>query len=290
MTDGGVSVVRRWQLAAALKALREDAEIRQEKAVELLRNGPGRWSRSKLSRIENREHTVKPREVEQLLDAYCVQDAKIRSELTQMANESGEQGWWIGFNNELPENLRPLLSIESGLTALRDFQNQLVHGLLQTSDYARAVTNAVNPGMFTPEELERRIAARMVRQQILNGDDAPHMHFILDHPILTRPIGNKKIMRDQLRRLLDLTEMPHITIQVIPDSSNGSPGLEGPFSILTLPDPIPDIGYTEGPAGSVYIEDREHVRTCTLRFGVLTEVALSPAESTEAIAKAMHGY
>ncbi|PRW64517.1 transcriptional regulator [Actinopolyspora mortivallis] len=289
MSDGG-SVVRRWQLAAALKALREDAGIRQERAVELLKRGPGRWSRSKLSRIENREHTLKPREVEQILDAYGVTDVNARDELVQLANESAEQGWWVSFNSELPEDLRPLLSIESGLVAMRDFQNQLIHGLLQTSDYARALINAVNPGMFTPEEVERRIAARMTRQQVVYSDDPPRMHFIMDQGILERPLGTPRVMRDQLCRLLELTEHPNITIQVLSKSSHAGPGLEGPFSILTLPDPIPDIGYTEGPAGSVYIEEREHVRTCTLRFGVLTELALSPAESVAEIDRAMKAY
>lgn len=288
--DGGVSVVRRWQLAAALKALRENADLRQEQAVEQLKQGAGRWSRSKLSRIENREHNVKPREVEQILDAYGVTDTGTREELARLAADSHEQGWWVSFNNELPESIRPLLSIEGGLVGLRDFQNQLVHGLLQTADYARAVMNAVNPGLFAPEELERRVAARMVRQQTVTHEEAPRMHFILDQTVLERIVGRATIMRDQLRKLLDLTENPNITIQVLPKETNGSPGLEGPFSILTLPDPVPDIGYTEGPAGSVYIEDREHVRACTLRFGVLTELALSRADSIDLITKTMNDH
>ncbi|MCI2421711.1 helix-turn-helix domain-containing protein [Saccharopolyspora sp. K220] len=288
--DGGTSVVRRWQLAAALKALREQAGIRQEAAVDKLRRGPGRWSRSKLSRIENREHNVKPREVEQLLDAYGVDDPATRDDLVQLASASREQGWWASFNNELPDDVRQLLSIEGGLVALRDFQSQLVHGLLQTADYARAVMHAVYPGTFAPDDVERRVAARMVRQQIFAKDKPPRMHFILDQTILERVIGRPSIMRDQLRKLLDMTENPDVTIQVLPKEVPGSPGLEGPFALLTLPDPIPDIGYTEGPAGSLYIEDREQVRSRTLRFGILTELALSRADSIDAITKAMKDH
>ncbi|WP_263399774.1 DUF5753 domain-containing protein [Saccharopolyspora pogona] len=152
--------------------------------------------------------------------------------------------------------------------------------------------NAVYPATFAPEELERRVAARMVRQQILSKNPPPNMHFILDETILDRAIGRRSIMRDQLRKLLDMTETSNIniTIQILAKQVGGSPGLEGPFSLLTLPDPIPDIGYTEGPAGSLYLEDREHVRTCTLRFGVLTELALSRAESIDRIAQAMDSY
>ncbi len=124
-SDGGTSVVRRWQLAAALKALREQADIRQEQGIDKLREGPGRWSRSKLSRIENREHNVKPREVEQLLDAYAVTAPTVRDELVRLATGSREQGWWASFNNDLPEGARPLLCIETGLVAMRDFQNRI---------------------------------------------------------------------------------------------------------------------------------------------------------------------
>ncbi|MGI8306792.1 helix-turn-helix domain-containing protein [Saccharopolyspora hattusasensis] len=289
-SESGLSVVRRWQLAAALKSLREQSDIRQEQAIDKLQRGPGRWSRSKLSRIENREHNVKPREVEQLLDAYGVNDPTVRDELVQLAQTSHEKGWWTSFNNELPDDVRQLLSIEGGLVALRDFQSQLVHGLLQTADYARAVMHAVYPGAFAPDDVERRVAARMVRQQILAMDNPPQMHFILDQTVLERVVGRPAIMRDQLRKLLDLTEKPSVTIQILPKEVPGSPGLEGPFTLLTLPDPIPDVGYTEGPAGSLYIEDREQVRSRTLRFGVLTELALSRADSIDAISRTMKDH
>jgi transcriptional regulator with XRE-family HTH domain len=288
--DGSISVVRRWQLAAALKAFREQANLTQDEAIERLATSAGRWSKSKLSRIENREHTVKPREAEQLLDAYRVADPATRDSLLRMAAEAQAQGWWVSFGNELPEDIRPLLSIEGGLIARRDFQTMLVPGLLQTPDYARAVMDAVYPGEFAPHELERRVAARMVRQQILARRDPPHLHFILDQAILERVIGKRSIMRDQLRRLLDVTENTSVTIQILPKDVGGSPGLEGPFSILSLPDPIPDIGYTEGPGGSLYIEDRDRVRAWTLRFGILTERALSRADSVDVIAEAAKGY
>lgn len=287
---GGASVVRHWQLAAAFKAMREQADLTQGEAVEVLRNGAGRWSSAKLSRIENRVHQVKPCEAEQLLDAYGVTEAKTRDALVRMAAEAKEQGWWVKFSADLPEEVKPLLSIEGGLVALRDFQNQLVHGLLQTPDYARAVMSAVNPARFTPEGLERRVAARMIRQHVLRKDEPPSLHFIMDQTVLERVVGQRSIMRDQLRKLLDLADSSSVTIQILPLDAGGSPGLVGPFAVLTLPDPIPDIGYAEGPAGTVYLEDREHVRTCTMRFGILTELALSRADSMDVIAEMMRRF
>ena len=288
--DASGSVVRRWQLAVALKVQREQAGLTQEQAIERLGTGQGRWSRSKLSRVENREHHVKPREVEQLLDAYGVTDAATRDALVQLAAPSRERGWWLSFGGELPEDWRPLLGLESGLIGLRDFQNQLVNGLLQTADYARALAMSINPGVLSPAELERRVALRMARQQILGKDPLPQLHFILDETILQRLVGDRIVMHDQMRKLLHATEKPNITVQVLPRDVGGSPGLEGPFTLLTLPAPIPDIGYTEGPAGTLYIEDRDRVRYWMLRFGILTQRALSRQDSAELISEAMHNY
>ncbi|MDQ2790231.1 MAG: transcriptional regulator [Pseudonocardiales bacterium] len=288
--DASGSVVRRWQLAAGLKAQREQAGLTQEQAIERLVTGSGRWSRSKLSRVENREHHVKPREVEQLLEAYGVTDSATSDELVQLSEVSREGDWWVRFAGDLPGGLRPLLSLESGLVALRDFQNQLVHGLLQSADYTRALAMSINPGRFSPAELERRVAARMARQQILAREDPPQLHFILDETILQRLIGDRIVMHDQTRKLLRATEKPNITIQILPRDVGGSPGLEGPFSILTLPAPIPDVGYTEGAQGTFYIEDRDRVRHWMLRFGMLTQRAWSREKSVEAIAEAMKNY
>lgn len=288
--DAGGSVVRRWQLAAALRAQREQAGLTQEQAIVRLGAGAGHWSRSKLSRVENREHHVKPREVEQLLDAYGVTDTENRDALVRLAVLPRERGWWLSFGGELPEDWRSLLGLESGLIGLRDFQSQLVHGLLQTTDYARALMMSIDPGVLSPAEVERRVALRVARQQILVKDPPPQLHFILDETILHRLVGDRIVMHDQMRKLLQATEKPNITVQVLPRDVGGSPGLEGPFTLLTLPAPIPDIGYTEGPAGTLYVEDRDRVRYWVLRFGILTQGALSRQESAELIAEAMHNY
>ena len=287
--DASGSVVRRWQLAAALKEQREQAGITQEQAIDRLVSGGARWSRSKLSRVENREHHVKPREVEQLLDAYGVTDAEPREGLMQLAARPRERGWWLSFG-ELPEHWGSMLGLESGLIGLRDFQNQLVHGLLQTTDYARALMMSINPGVLGPAEVERRVALRIARQQILDKDSPPQLHFILDETILQRLVGDRIVMHGQMRKLLAATEKPNVTVQVLPREVGGSPGLEGPFTLLTLPAPIPDLGFTEGPAGALYVEDRDLVRQWTLRFGILTQRALSCQESAELITEAMRSF
>jgi transcriptional regulator with XRE-family HTH domain len=278
------ATVRRWQLTETLKQLREQAGLTIEQAVNELSKKHGRWSRPKLSRIENRQQGVKPRDVEQLLDLYQA-DAKTRDHLLTLAETANERGWWLTYRRDLPEDFHPVFNLEIAATALMQFETLLVPGLLQTADYARAVISGITPGL-SDDEIDRRVAARLARQQILSKDKPPEFHVILDEVALERPIGRAQTMRGQLRRLVDACVSSSTTIQVLPKTIGASPALGGPFLILSLPEPIPDIGYTEGIGGGVYLESVEDIRRCTLRFGTLIEQALSPSESVDVIASA----
>jgi Domain of unknown function (DUF5753)/Domain of unknown function (DUF397) len=108
----------------------------------------------------------------------------------------------------------------------------------------------------------------MARQRVLNRPNPLRYHVILTDTVLTTPIGTRAVMRGQLARLVDAAESEHITIQVLPRSAGATPAVDGPFSVLTLPDPIPDFGYAEGQGGAMYIEDREHVRELLQRWGI----------------------
>ncbi|MBM7775727.1 transcriptional regulator with XRE-family HTH domain [Actinokineospora baliensis] len=278
------ATVRRWHLSNRLRELREHAGLTHDQVIERLK-GTGKWSRPKLSRIENREQGVKTREVEQLLDVYQVTDPALREELVDLANTAHQRGWMLDIRKSLPQDFHAVLNWEAALVGRRQFETLLVPGLLQTADYARSLITGIHPSL-SEEEVENRVAARMARQQILNRSNPAQLHAILDMGVLERPVGSARIMRNQLRRLVEAAEASHITVQVLPKSAGASPALEGPFSILTLPDPVPDTGYAEGPLRAVYIEDREEVRAYTLRFGRLMAESLSAAESARVITDA----
>lgn len=280
------SVVRRWQLAERLRELREAAGHTVEEAAEELRKGPGRWSKSKLSRIEHRTQTPKPREVEQILDAYRVTDADTRQQLLEFAETANQRGWWDAHRANVAPHFVPKLTLEPALTGLRQFETVLVPGLMQTADYSRALISGIEPGLAA-DEVERRVIGRMARQQILLRDDPLQLHVILDEAVLQRPVGKPAVMRAQLRRLAELAAEPTITIQVLLRSAGPHPGMEGPFEILSLPEPLPDVGYVEGIGGTIYLEAVEDVRRCTLAFGILTSVALPAAESARLIEDAV---
>ncbi|APU14737.1 MULTISPECIES: helix-turn-helix domain-containing protein [Actinoalloteichus] len=285
MFDGhlaGNTTVRRWQLTEALRQLREQAGLTHDQVVAELRKGEGKWSRPKLSRIENREQGVRVREVDQLLDVYQVRDRELRESLLELAGTPKRHGWTVDIQRNLPEDFHRFLMLETALLEHRQFETLLVPGLLQTADYARALISGIDPGL-SEDEVERRVVARITRQQILSRTKPPRLHAILDAGLLERPVGGRRVMQRQLRQIAEACEAPNITIQVLPKSVGASPALEGPFSILTLPDPIPDVGYADAPGRAVYFEDRDHVRTYTLRFGALSEQALTQSESVSLI-------
>ncbi|MGH3929017.1 MAG: helix-turn-helix domain-containing protein [Pseudonocardiaceae bacterium] len=283
------ATVRRWQLTETLRQLRERAGLTIEAAAERLRAQAGKWSRSKLGRIETREQGVKTHEVDQLLDLYQVTDEGLRTWLLGLAATAYERGYWQAIRKDLPEDFHGFLNVEAALVALRQVETMLIPGLLQTPDFARALITDGRPGL-PPDVLERRVLARMARQQVLTRANPLEYHVIIEEAILERPVGTPKIMRNQLRRLIDDAAADHVTLQVLPKAAGASPALKGPFSVLTLPEPIPDFGYAECPGGAVYIEDRDRVRTCLLTWGVLTERALSQADSVDLITKAVKAY
>ncbi|QIZ33653.1 helix-turn-helix transcriptional regulator [Saccharopolyspora sp. ASAGF58] len=289
MGDVASATVRRWQLTESLRQLREQAGLTMTEAAEKLKHQPGKWSRSKLQRIETRDQGVKAREVEQLLDLYEVADADLRNWLLGLASTASERGYWLSFQRELPQDFHAVLNIEAELVAQRQFETMVVPGLLQTQDWARAVMAGGSPGVAA-DVIERRVLARIARQQILTKQHPMKLHAIIEEAVLERPIGTNPVMRRQLERLLDEGKKEHITIQVLPMTAGASPAVDGPFAILSLPDPVPDFGLAEAPGRMVYIEDRDAVREYTLRFGILTERALSPAKSAERLAQAARKY
>lgn len=283
------ATVRRWQLTEHLRRLREASGLTIEQAGAELQKRTGRWSRSKVWRIETRQQNVKPAELKQLLDVYGITDEALRAELRDLAEKANERGWWLAYGRGFPEAIHPFVELESAMLSLRTFETMFVPGLLQTSDYARALVNGISPH-FTPDQVERRVAGRMARQQVLAREDPPEIHAIVEEGILERPVGLPRVMRAQLRRLIETAESPNITIQLLPKSAGANPGMDGPFSILSLPEPVPDFGSTEGAAGTVYVENREHVRDLVMKFGTLTQLALSASDSLGKIAAAAQRY
>lgn len=238
------------------------------------------FSTAKLSRIENAQVSVTALDVRGMLEIYGA-DPKLRDALTQMAREARQKGWWQTHYGDL--SIAALVGLESAAASIHEYAGLLVPGLLQVSDYALAVLRAIRLDLKPqPEEIERRVELRMARQSILTLDDPPAVWMVLDEAALRRPVGGRKVMRQQLQHLAEMGSVRNVTLQVLPYTAGEHPGLDGGFSILGFPERAdPDVVYIETTTSDLYLEEAEAIDRYTLLFDHIRAVALSPTESTE---------
>ncbi|WP_425245391.1 helix-turn-helix domain-containing protein [Streptomyces sp. NEAU-NA10] len=270
------SVYRR-QLAARLKELRDAAGLTLTEVADQLE-----VNQSSLSRIENGERGTTPVLVRALLDLYGVEDTAQRDDVLDLVRADKEQQkpWWRKYSTVLTATRYDgYLALEAGATYLANYQPMLVPGLLQTEDYARAVITQMRMDL-TPPQVESLVKVRMERQNNrLAGDQPAKLWAILDESVLRRTVGSVEVMREQMRRLVEASEQPNITVQLLPFSLGAHPGLYGPFVILTFPDPTPNLVWLENPKNSVYLESAEDLDNYTEIFDQLRACALSPSET-----------
>lgn len=269
--------VRRRRLGIELRRLREAVGLTIDQVAKELE-----CSESKVSRIETAHVRATARDVRDLLEIYGI-DGEQRDELIQLARQAREKGWWHEAYSDLP--VRALVGLEDAATSIRTYLDQLVPGLLQTEDYARAVIHAIRPDL-TREETERRVELRMARQRLLDRTDSPTLWAVLDEAVVRRPVGGAKVMRSQLERLIEASTLPRVTLQLLPFSAGEHIGMDGSFTIVGFRDPAdPDVVYLEHTLSDLYLEDSEAVRQYALLFDHLRADALSPDDSVTFFAK-----
>jgi hypothetical protein len=163
----------------------------------------------------------------------------------------------------------------------------IVHGLLQTEEYAREIMRAALMGLSSPAEIERRVEVRMTRQELLLRDQDPLRFWsVIDEAALSRRVGTDATMRKQYQKLLDFAERDNVTIQVLPFTGGAHPGTSGKFSILQFREPYnPEVVYIEGMTSSLYVESDSEVYRYSLAFDHLRAMALDPAASKTFIAR-----
>jgi transcriptional regulator with XRE-family HTH domain len=241
--------VPRMLLGARLRRLREACGISREEAGEAIRG-----SHSKISRLELARTGFKQRDVADLLTLYGVTDEAERATLLELARQASRPGWWHAYGDVIPPWFLPYLGLEQAADVIRGYEVQFVPGLLQTHDYARAVialTHAGDPA----ELLDHRVELRMRRQRILHRPQPPRLWTVIDETALRRPVGGLATMRDQLRHLIDMSRLPHVTIQVMPFEAGGHAAAGGPIALLRLPQhELPDVVYLEQLHSALYLD------------------------------------
>jgi transcriptional regulator with XRE-family HTH domain len=251
---GGGPTVQRILLGSQLRKLREGRGITREEAGYEIRA-----SASKISRIELGRVALKERDVADLLTLYQVSEEAERAPLLALANAANVPGWWHRYGDLLADWFQPYLGLEEAASIIRTYQIQFVPGLLQTPDYARAVITAGDPDA-PAAEIDRRVAMRMARQELLSRPSPPRLWAVIDEAALHRPIGSTDVMRDQMQALIKKVRLDHIVLQVMPFRFGAHAAEAGAFSILRLPEPdLPDVVYLEHLTSAIYLDKRRDI-------------------------------
>jgi hypothetical protein len=233
------------------------------------------WSLSKLIRIENGTNNISTNDLKALAEYYRVSDEKQVADWLALARTSRERTWWS--TADIPRPLAQLIEYENAASLSRHFQDLVVPGLLQTTDYINTSTRQLSPDV-SDSQVDRVVEVRRKRQDLLDRADAPQMSFVLDEAVIRRIVGSKGLMRDQLQRLVEAADKPNITIEVVPFTAGLVPGLQAPFVIQEFSDVADDeLLYLESPRGDALVRDnREEVLAYREYFEQLRRASLGP--------------
>ncbi|GGS75400.1 MULTISPECIES: helix-turn-helix domain-containing protein [Streptomyces] len=274
--------VRRRKLGAELRMLRTGAGLTSGEAARLVG-----WHQSKVSRIETGASGVKPADLGLLLDAYGVRDGHLRELLLMLAGSEdagGRHRWWHAYRGVLPPTYRDFISLESQASAMRTLETTVVPGLLQTAEYARAVTRAAVKDL-DEDRLDTLVEVRLARQDVLRSDPPLVLSAVLDEAVLRREVGGPEVMARQLERLTEAARLPQVRLQVLPFGAGAHVGLTGPFVIFSFPSTSDlDVVVLDQLTSSLYLERKEDLMAYTEAFNTLQFHALSPEDSLDYIA------
>jgi hypothetical protein len=244
-----------------------------------------------LSRIETAKAHISPAAVTHVLQAFglnAAKDAEVFTALEGLAKHAGQKGWWQTYSGIVAPAYADYISLESDAETIRIWSPQLIPGLLQSAAYARQ-TIAVNATTRTPEEVTALAEVRMARQAVLSRPSGPlGLWAIVHESVLHQQFATRpSLMRDQLRRLVEVAELPNVTLQVMPLNASPHPGTSGGFSLVGFPSPMPDVVLLENLIGASYVEAVDEVQIYAHAFEQVVASALSNDRSLALITRAM---
>lgn len=274
--------LRQRKLARALRQARIDAGLTVGELAKLVRMQPGT-----ISKIENLRQTILARTVKQILSA-CEVGAPLMDTLMRIADESEAVDWWAAYGDTVPDWFRDYVELEGDADEIWTYSPELVDGLLQTPDYAMAMTR-LDPHS-TPQQQERAVALRRARQAQLDREQPPRLRIVLNESVIRRTVGNEAIMKAQMRHLAEMGRRPNITIQVLEFAAGEHPAMKEGFTLLRFPGDFADMDcvYHETRTGSLWKERPVDLATYSDDFETVARMALSP-EKTAALLDSLGG-
>ncbi|MGH1554304.1 helix-turn-helix domain-containing protein [Streptomyces sp. L7] len=276
---GGVPSVLRMILGRQLEELRTRAGLTYEEAGAAIGVSHSTIRRMEAAKVAR----LRLADAEKLLQVYGVTDRQEIDTFLKSVREASKRGWWHTYRDVMPDWFAAYLSLEQAALQVRAYENEFVHGLLQTEEYARALLGAGNPHA-PAEATERRVALRMRRQELLTREAPPRVWVVMDETVLRWPVGGAAVMRAQVDHLIEVNRLPHVTLQIMPFANGPHPAMRaGAFHLFRFRAPeLPDVVYLNGLVGAVYLDKSDDVvvyREALDRLGAQA----APARKTEAL-------
>jgi hypothetical protein len=284
MPQGQASVIQRALLTSELRRLRSAVHLGQDEVARRLD-----WSLSKLIRVEGGTVGVSTTDLKALLDLYEVRDQERVADLVELAKGARVRGWWTAYKNVTDQAYINYIGYEAGASVIKTANGLLIPALLQTEDYAWAITLEYigESGDIVKDVVELRLERQ---EQLASREPKPRQHFIIDEAAIRRQVGapkNPDVMPAQLRRLVEIARRPEVTIEVIPFTAGAHTGLKGPFSLLEFDGELGDVLYMESPRrGDLTLADPASMPLVTSyheAFERLREISLGPEASVSLI-------
>ena len=265
---------RHRRLIVELRRLREERGLSREQVAERIGT-----SETSVFRYEKGETRPQPAVVASMLDVYGAAAGE-RDELLEMARDARKRGWWHRHRQTLKPGFDSYIGLEAAASVVRTYEAQAVPGLLQAEGYARALIESISMNAV-PAEIDEKVSVRISRQDLVTRSTDPiQIIAILDEAVLRRQVGDPGIMTEQIRHLITMAALPNVVIHVLPFSAGAHAAMDGPFCLLSFPEPDdPDLVYLELASSGLVPEEPKEVRRYTLMFGTLLGKALPAEES-----------
>ncbi|MEU8130013.1 helix-turn-helix transcriptional regulator [Micromonospora sp. NPDC049049] len=282
--DIGSTVPRR-QLGRLLRQFRNEAGVTLDAAAEALE-----YSRQKIWRLECGQGSVRVLDVKAMCELYGV-SPEMTEAMRGLAVETKSKGWWHAYGDAVPNWFELYVGLESAASRLRGFDESLIPGILQTKGYADALIRRGR--ILSDEERERAVQVRLQRQALLvrRLPPAPRLESVLSEAVLRRTVGGPNVMTAQIDHLLRVSELPNVSVRVLPLAAGPHPGaVAGTVMILDFPPtkggraaPEPSVVYSESLTGALYLDKPDELAAYERVWGGLDAMALDEAESKDMI-------
>jgi transcriptional regulator with XRE-family HTH domain len=289
MSDSASPLMLRRRLRTEIRTARLDKGLTQEQVAKAME-----WSLSKINRIEKAKSSISINDLKALLSLYDITDTERIEELLTLARAvarartARQSSWWKSYSDVAPPELLELIDYESAASAISQFETMFVPGILQTEEYASAVLQVFYDEKSAVERVAALVDLRTRRRDLLTSENAPKFIFVLDESVIHRLVGGSATTSRQLRHLISVTELPNVTIQIVPFTAGIHPGMTGPFELIQFADaPDENIVFREVTSSDTISDDPAETQNYLKTFARIAGISLKPSDSVDQLRKAV---